>query len=314
MGWAIGLSLLSAACYAGAAVVQERLAAGGHRGFGRWAGSVGLTLVGGGLHTIALTVGSVGVVQALGTVTLLFALPVAAVRARTRITPGAWRDAGLTVAGLTGIMALSRSPASSVELTGDAARYLLLATVFAVAALSLAAWQSSRPVIRSVLLAGAAGVAFGVSSVITKAVLDDLSVAGIAVVGVLAVTGYLLGQASYAGGGLAAPLAMVSVANPVVAATAGALVLGEGFRFGTVGTALAALCGVIAALGVTGLSRRTGITAATATASSSREFVHNGESMPVTGSSITASTTIRQPALAHGGPLTGSRTANTSQI
>ena len=313
MGWAIGLSLLSAACYAGAAVVQERLAACGHRGIGRWAGSVGLTLLGGGLHTVALTLGSVGVVQALGTVTLLFALPVAALRTRTRIPPAAWRDAGLTVAGLTGIMALAQS--SSAPLSADAARYLLLATVFAVTGLSLAAWQSSRPVTRGVLLASAAGVAFGVSSVITKAVLGDVSVAGIAVVGVLAVTGYLLGQASYSGGGLAAPLAMVSVTNPVVAATAGALVLGEGFRFGGTGTALAVLSGAVAAAGVIGLSRRqTGTTAATTTASSNRALVHTGESIPVTGSSITASTTIRQPARTHAGPLTGSRTASTSQI
>src|SRR4029453_2523156 len=85
----------------------------------------------------------------------------------------------------------------------------------------------------------------------------SFSVAGAITVAALAVSGYLLGQASYRGGGLAAPLAMVSVSNPVVAATVGVLVLGEGFRFGTTGLVLVAASAVAAAAGVIGLSRRT---------------------------------------------------------
>jgi hypothetical protein len=257
MIWAVALSFFSAACYAAAAVVQERLAARGHRGLGRWAGAAGLTMLGGATHTVALGFGTVGVVQALGTLTLVFALPIAAVRTRTAISPGAWRDAGLTVAGLVVLMTLAEQPASAVALSADAGRYLALGTVAGVVALSVVAWQSTVPVVRSLLLAGASGLAFGVSSVITKAVLSSFTVAGAAAVAVLAVTGYLLGQASYRGGGLAAPLAMVSVANPVVAATIGLLVLGEGFRFGAAGTAAAIAAGLVSAIGVAGLSRRT---------------------------------------------------------
>ena len=287
---AVVLSIFSAACYAAAAVVQERLAARGHRGLGRWAGSVGLTLLGATTHTVALGFGTVSVIQALGTLTLLFALPIAAIRTRTPISAGAWRDAGLTVAGLAGIMALAAQPAETVALSDDAGRYLVLATVAALATLVVVAWQSASPLVRSVLLAGASGVAFGVSSVVTKAVLADFTWLGAAAVGVLAVTGYLLGQASYQGGGLAAPLAMVSVANPAVAATIGVLVLGEGVRLGTVGVGLAVASAVIAAVGVVGLSRRTATT--TTTASSSRELVHTGPPSAVTGSSITASTSV----------------------
>ena len=287
---AVVLSIFSAACYAAAAVVQERLAARGHRGLGRWAGSVGLTLLGATTHTVALGFGTVSVIQALGTLTLLFALPIAAVRTRTPISAGAWRDAGLTVAGLAGIMALAAQPAEAVALSDDAGRYLVLATAAALAALTVVAWQSASPLIRSVLLAGASGVAFGVSSVVTKAVLADFSWPGATAVGVLAVTGYLLGQASYRGGGLAAPLAMVSVANPVVAATVGVLVLGEGFRFGTLGVVLTLASAVIAGIGVVGLSRRTATT--TTTASNSRALVHSGPPSAVTGSSITARTSV----------------------
>jgi hypothetical protein len=221
---------------------------------------VGLTLTGAATHTVALDFAAVGVVQALGTLTLLFAMPIAAVRTRTPITPGAWRDAGLTVAGLAGIMSLATQPAAGTTVSGDTARHLVLATVAAVAVLAILAWQSQIPVLRSVLLAGASGTAFGVSSVITKSVLVSFSVTGAVTVAVLAVSGYLLGQASYRGGGLAAPLAMVSVSNPAVAATVGVLVLGEGFRFGTAGLVLTMASAVIASIGVVGLSRRTATT------------------------------------------------------
>jgi hypothetical protein len=48
----------------------------------------------------------------------LFALPIAAARTRSRVTAGAWRDAGLTVAGLAGILALTAAPAGPAVLTG----------------------------------------------------------------------------------------------------------------------------------------------------------------------------------------------------
>jgi hypothetical protein len=257
MIWAVVLSVWSAGCYASAAVVQERLAARGHRGLGGWAASVGLTLLGGATHTVALGFGTVGVVQALGTLTLVLALPIAAVRTRTPITPRAWRDAGLTVAGLVLLMTLAEQPATPVTLSSATVRYLALGTAAAVVGLTVVAWQSTVPVARSLLLAGASGVAFGVSSVVTKAVLTSFTVPGAAAVALLAVTGYLLGQASYRGGGLAAPLAMVSVANPVVASTVGLVALGEGFRSGTTGVVLAVAAGVVSAIGVAALSRRT---------------------------------------------------------
>jgi hypothetical protein len=60
----------------------------------------------------------------------------------------------------------------------------------------------------------------------------------------------LLSQASYRGAGLAAPLATVTVVNPVVAAAVGLTLFGETFRYGTTGTALALACGVVAAGGL----------------------------------------------------------------
>ncbi|NUR68395.1 MAG: hypothetical protein HOQ47_21790, partial [Streptomyces sp.] len=49
---------------------------------------------------------------------------------------------------------------------------------------------------------------------------------------------------------LAAPLATLTVVNPVVAAVVGITMFGETFRYGTTGTALALSCGVVAAGGL----------------------------------------------------------------
>jgi hypothetical protein len=256
---AILLSVASALSYAAAAVAQEQLAAAGHRSVPRWLLMLLLTGAGAGLHVIALSFGTVGVVQALGALTLLFALPIAALRTRARVTPAAWRDAALTVAGLAGLLALTVAPAAPSTLTDIQGRCLSMTTVVGVALLACAARLSSSATARSLLYAVASGTAFGVSSVLVKtqtAGLPAIAWPALITIAVLAAGGLLLGQLSYRGAGLAAPLAAVSVTNPVVAATVGVLLLGEGFRFGTTGVVLAVLAGALAARGVVGLAAR----------------------------------------------------------
>ncbi|MCM4080638.1 DMT family transporter [Paractinoplanes hotanensis] len=263
LGWAVALSVLSAASYAAAAVAQERLAEHGQRGWSRWA--VALLLTGGGvvLHVIALNFGTVAVVQALGTLTLLFALPIAAVRLQTPISRAAWTDALLTVIGLALILSLSVEPSEPRRLVAPDDRNLVLITLAVVAALALGAW-SGGPRMRSVLLAAAAGTAFGISSVLSKAVLAAVTDGGVRTVSpvgaiavlVFATGGYLLSQLSYGRAGMAAPLATVSVSNPIVAATTGVVVFGEGFRFGAAGLVVIAFAAVMMTLGVIGLARQ----------------------------------------------------------
>ncbi|MGW5640413.1 DMT family transporter, partial [Streptomyces sp. NPDC003832] len=131
-------------------------------------------------------------------------------------------------------------------------------TVGAVATLTIAGRAAHRhPVVRSVLLATASGIAFGMSSVFTKLVAVDWNggvtagdLPSLAVIGVFATAGLLLSQAAYRGAGLAAPLAVLTVVNPVVAAAVGITMFGETFRYGTTGTVLALGCGVVAAGGL----------------------------------------------------------------
>jgi drug/metabolite transporter (DMT)-like permease len=276
LGWAVGLSLLSAVSYAAAAVAQERLAEHGHRGLSRWTVALLLTAGGVGLHVLALNFGTVVVVQALGTLTLLLALPISALRYRTRIGPAAWADAALTVAGLALIMSLSVESSAPSILSGADTRVLSLITLAAVAVLTAGSWFAGART-RAVLLAGAAGVAFGIASVLSKAVMASFTEGGMkavslfatGIVVLLSLTGYLLGQLSYRGAGLAAPLATVSVANPVVAAVAGIVFFDEDFRFGAIGLVVVGVAALAVAGGVIGLSRRT--TGQTAPAEPRRE-------------------------------------------
>ncbi|MFF5084362.1 DMT family transporter [Actinoplanes sp. NPDC000266] len=264
LGWAVVLSVLSAASYAAAAVAQERLAEHGQRGLSRWAAA--LLLTGGGvvLHVIALDFGTVAVVQALGTLTLLFALPIARVRYGAKISAAAWADALLTVAGLAVIMSLSVESGKPALLTTAEGRDISLITVGAVVVLVLVSWRCG-PRMRGVLLAAAAGTAFGISSVLSKAVIGAVTDDGfgsvspfiLGMVLLFAVGGYLLGQFSYRGAGLAAPLATVSVSNPIVAATAGVIVFEESFRFGATGNVVVAVAALVMTAGVIGLARRT---------------------------------------------------------
>ncbi|MEU1090675.1 DMT family transporter [Streptomyces sp. NPDC005892] len=258
------LSLISAVAYAAGAIVQERVASGGD---GRsypplrdtaWWAAVGLNGAGALLHVVALAYGPLSLVQPLGALTIVFALPMAALFVGRSAGRTAWRGAVMATVGLAGLLALTGSAESHA--LGGADRLLLATATFgAVAALFLAGQGlgAQRPMMRSVVLATGAGVAFGMASVFTKTVAVEWTsgalgagLPSLLVIAVFAAAGLLLSQAAYRGAGLAAPLATVTVVNPVVAAVVGLTLFGEHFRFGLVGTLLALASGALAAAGL----------------------------------------------------------------
>ncbi|MBQ0987975.1 DMT family transporter [Streptomyces sp. F63] len=264
------LAAVSAVCYAAAAILQERVAAAAARQpvpeplwrSARWWGSVALNGSGSVLHVLALGFGPLSVVQPLGVLTLVFVLPLAALWVGRRAGRTGWRGALLVSAGLAGLLALTAArPAGALSGRDQ----LTLAVVAPVLFLSLvvAARGTGRPAVRSALRAAAAGVAFGIASVFTKTVAADWTPAAllerapaIAVTAVLAVAGLLASQASYRDGGLAAPLATVTVVNPVVASAAGIALLGEGFRYGTAGVPFVLAASVVTVYGLVVLTVR----------------------------------------------------------
>ncbi|MEU0075879.1 DMT family transporter [Streptomyces sp. NPDC006332] len=257
------LSLVSAVAYAAGAIVQEQVAVSSPdeqyaplRRPGWWA-AVSLNGLGGLLHVVALAYGPLSLVQPLGALTIVFALPMAALFVGRRAGATAWRGAIMATAGLAGLLSLvGASEAQSLDTTQRVV--VAVVTAAAVVTLMIAGRAAHRhPAVRSILLATASGIAFGMSSVFTKTVAVDWTggvsaadVPSLAVIGVLATAGMMLSQAAYRGAGLAAPLATLTVVNPVVAAAVGITMFGETFRYGTTGTALALGCGVVAAGGL----------------------------------------------------------------
>ncbi|MGW7362870.1 DMT family transporter [Streptomyces sp. NPDC054841] len=277
------LSLVSAAAYAAGAIVQERVAVGAparpyapmHSAV--WWVAIALNGLGALLHVLALAYGPLSLVQPLGALTLVLALPMAALfaggaagagagagaGARAGAGATAWRGALMATAGLAGLLALTGaadSGAGGGQLGGGERLVLSAAAFGTIAAFFVTAQRVRRAVVRGVLLAGGAGVAFGVASVFTKTVVADwldgapggaAPLPSLLVIAGLGATGLLLSQASYRGAGLTAPLATVTVVNPVVAAAVGITLLGERFQYGATGAVLALVCATVAAAGLT---------------------------------------------------------------
>ncbi|GAA2313666.1 DMT family transporter [Streptomyces violaceusniger] len=256
------LALVSAVCYAAGAILQEHVAATTPRlasaplRRGSWWTAVTLNGAGAVLHVIALAYGPLSVVQPLGALTIVFALPMAAVFVRRRVGAAGWRGALLATVGLAGLLSLTGSSRAQALAERDGF-WLIVITVSVIAVLTGAARLMRSPGIRSVLLAAAAGTAFGVSSVVTKNVAVEWTwdawedaLPGLVTIGLLASGGVLLSQASYRGAGLASPLATATVVNPVVATAVGIAALGEHFRHGAPGTLLALVAALVASTGL----------------------------------------------------------------
>ncbi|MGW3953264.1 hypothetical protein ACWEKM_20640 [Streptomyces sp. NPDC004752] len=263
---AIALCLVSAVAYAAAAVAQERLAARGSGtgllrllGTGAWWTSVGLNGGAAVLHVVALTYGPLTVVQPLGALTLVAAVPMGARLAGRRVGAAEWRGTALTLLGLAALLVAASGPAPH--------RVLSLTEALAVAGSTAAlvgvlARPGARPGLRHATASGvASGVASALTQTVTVAATDRTGSApspAVIVVALLvaafATGGLLLSQTAYRSG-LGAPLAVVTLANPVAAAVIGLALLGQGLRGGVDGVLLALAGAAVASWGVLLLTR-----------------------------------------------------------
>ncbi|WP_330308929.1 MULTISPECIES: hypothetical protein [unclassified Streptomyces] len=265
---AVVLSLFSAVAYAAAAVAQERLASrspgSGTLAMlarGAWWWSVALNASAALLHVAALKYGTLTLVQPLGALTLVAAVPLGARVAGRRVSAVEWRGTALTLIGLAALLVTASGPAPDDVLTVPQALAVAGTTAMLIGGLSR---PGTRPGLRH---ATASGFASGVASALTQTVTvaatdrsDSLLSAQVVVVALLvaafAAGGLLLSQTAYQGG-LGAPLAVVTLANPVAAVVIGLSLLGERLQGGAAGVLLALVGAGIAAWGVVTLSRST---------------------------------------------------------
>ncbi|MFF9115109.1 hypothetical protein ACF09Y_05715 [Streptomyces massasporeus] len=263
---AVALSLVSAVAYAAAAVAQERLAsrspgAGTLRllGSGAWWWSVGLNASAALLHVVALRYGPLTVVQPLGALTLVAAVPMGARLAGRRVSAVEWKGTALTLLGLGAILVTASGPEPDDVLSVPEALAVAGATAALIGVLSR---PGARPGLRHASASGlASGVASALTQTVTVAATDrsgpvlSVQVVGVALlVAAFAAGGLLLSQTAYRGG-LGGPLAMVTLANPLGAAVIGLSLLGERLQGGPAGVLLALAGASLASWGVVLLSR-----------------------------------------------------------
>ncbi|MDX3453716.1 hypothetical protein PV396_17440 [Streptomyces sp. ME02-8801-2C] len=259
---AVALSLVSALCYATAAVVQERTAAKtanlrGALARGSWWGAVLLNGGGALLHVVALRYGPLSLVQSLGVLTLVVAVPLGSLVARRRTSGTQWRGTALTLAGLTALLTVTASGGTPHTLSTTGLLVVALAAAFVIAALvRVASGPSSQA---GLAFAAASGIASAVGSTFAQKLAVgttlswDAALVAALTVG-FAAGGLLLSQKAY-GSGLGAPLALLTLVNPVAASAIGVALLGEGFQYGATGTLLALAGAGMAGRGVVLLSR-----------------------------------------------------------
>ena len=187
-----------------------------------WAGNI----VGFLLHATALHLGSIAVVQALLTVQLLFALPLAVVRRRgVKLRRTDWLGTGLVCSGLVVLVAQGIPHG---ELRRDLVPWAIAVAVLAMVTLvSVARVLRHHAQTRSALVAVAAGICFSVTAMLLVLTTDDLPHVSwpLPCVALSTLVGGLLAQDAFASGSLPTALTAMTITDPTVSYVAGAVLV-----------------------------------------------------------------------------------------
>ena len=229
----------------------------------RWLAGVVVSLLGLGIHVVALSFGELATVQPV----LVAELPLAVVGASYLFGRGLGRRDLLAVAMLAVGLALfvaflGPSGGDPLGVSGGGWAIAVGAVALLVGVLAVAGWRAERDV-RGGLLAAAAGAGYGLTGVFFSVMGRTVDAEGLGAAlttwqtyGALAAGGvsfYLL-QNAITAGKLVAVEPGLTLVNPLVAVTWGILVFGEDVRSGgaIVGTAIG---GVLLVAGVVLLAR-----------------------------------------------------------
>jgi hypothetical protein len=246
---AIAVALLSSFLYALASATQQQAAAAvpdhikGVRLVLRliripawWAGFIGDT---GGFITqgIALALGSLLLVQPILVSVLLFALPLGAWFGHRRVTRANWTWAGVLTVALA-VFVLVANPTEGIDRAPGADWLVVGAVLVAVVAGCLLGAAETHGTLRSVLLAVATGVCYGVTAALLKTVMSFLGDGLFGVfthwetyaLAIAATAGTYLQQAAFQAGALEASLPAVTVLEPVIAVALGITIMQEEVR------------------------------------------------------------------------------------
>lgn len=215
-----------------------------------------------GLQFIALGHGSMVLVQPLLVCGLLFALPLGAWLAGSRMTSRDWWGAAAVIVGLAAFLVIASPGRGHAEVADHQWVALFLVTGPVIAGLVLAA-QRGNSRSRATLLAAGAAINYGVTAALTKAAAHLLA-AGVGelleswelyvLIGA-GLLGMLMAQSAFQSGELDASLPVLTVVDPIASVLIGAFLFGEGVRSGLAATTIECLALVVLTAGVFALSK-----------------------------------------------------------
>ena len=244
---AVLLALVASCCFAVAAVIQQGAAARleSARAFEpavllrlirrpAWLAGLAAVLAGFGLQAAALGLGRLVVIEPVLATSLLFALVLAARRARRRLRPGEWAAALAVVAGLA-VFLTAGQPAGGQRTASAAALGLAAAAAAGLTGLCVTAASRVPAARRALLLGIGGGTVAGVTDAIVKSVtvvaagrlpsvFTDARLYLLIVVGLLTFT---IQQNGYRAAGLAAFLPAFAVTEPVTGSLLGLIIYHE---------------------------------------------------------------------------------------
>lgn len=206
-----------------------------------WAGSL-VAAVGFALQAAALGLASVVLVQALSVTSLLFALLISAKVDNRRITRRQAIWALLLAAAVAVVVTVGNPQAGHAQ--GSLHAWAVVAAVMGpVLMLCVIGARIFSGSVSAVLLGLVSGSMWGVFSVLTKGVVDQLGLGIWALLrtpelyawAALAIVATALQQSAYRAGPLTASLPAATVSEPIVAGVLGATVLGETLNTNTAG-------------------------------------------------------------------------------
>lgn len=214
-------------------------------------------LAGYALQFLALSSGSIILVQPILVSGLVFALPLSALVDRRRVSRREACGAAAVAAGIALFLAVAR-PADPRGRTDAAHWAMAMGGCLGASALALLASRRARPPIRAALLGTGAGLLFGLTAALTEATGHLLHLgAGHLVRGwqpyVLAVVGtvnLILAQSAFQAGPLAWSLPSLTVAETLASVAIGAFAFGEDLSTGTRAVSLELLGLLAVGLGV----------------------------------------------------------------
>jgi drug/metabolite transporter (DMT)-like permease len=269
-GTSVICALLAAVLFALAAVMQQEstLTVGTEKALSpgllldllrrpKWLVGMLSMVAGFGLQAVGLAFGPVAVVQPIVVLELAFAIPFGILRRHRRAGPREWAGIVAVMAGIS-IFLLAASPGNGVQNPPSWQWIASLVPVGAVAAACVIVGSTRQGPTRAMLLGSAAGLGFGVLSVLTKTVTHLLShdVAKaflswpiyVAIgVGLVALT---VSQSAYQAGPLAYSMPFVGVLEPLVAVIIGDAVLGEAVKVSQTDFILELAAAAVACFGI----------------------------------------------------------------